>query len=217
MSGTAKSAYLLSDMAADAAALLDSLDIRSAHVLGVSMGGMIAQTLAVEHPRRVRALVSIMSTTGDPTVGAPHPQAIAALLTPPATERDAAIEQSVKVSRTIGSPGYPFHEDRIRAQAASAFDRAYHPAGTARQLVAILSSGDRTSRLAELDCPTLVIHGEADVLVDPSGGRATAAAIPGAELVLVPGMGHDLPPELYDEVAGLVGAHLHRHDDRTTS
>ncbi|MGH9095416.1 MAG: alpha/beta fold hydrolase [Acidimicrobiales bacterium] len=212
MDGAASPAYVLSDMADDAAGLLDAFGIRSAHVLGVSMGGMIAQTLAIEHPDRLRALVSVMSTTGDPSVGAPHPQAIAALLAPPATERTAAIEQGVMAWRTIGSPGFPFREEETRASTAAAFDRAFHPAGTARQLVAILGSRDRTAALQRLECPTLVIHGEDDVLVDPSGGKATAAAIPGAELLLVPGMGHHIPPELFDDLADRIAGHLHAHD-----
>ncbi len=214
MGGQATAAYLLSDMAGDAAGLLDALGVDSAHVLGVSMGGMIAQSLAIEHPNRVRSLVSIMSTTGDPGVGAPHPEAIGALLAPPATERAGAVEQSVTVWKTIGSPGYPFHEDQVRSAAGAAFDRANHPDGTARQLVAILASGDRTPALRLLDCPTLVVHGAADVLVDPSGGRATAEAVPGAELWMVPGMGHHLPPEIHAEIAARVSAHLHPHDKR---
>jgi pimeloyl-ACP methyl ester carboxylesterase len=214
MAGQGTPAYLLSDMAADAAGLLEALGVASAHVLGVSMGGMIAQTLAINHPDRVRSLVSIMSTTGDTAVGAPQPDAIAALLAPPATERAGAMDQSVVVWKTIGSPGFPFHEDEVRASAGAAFDRAYHPEGTARQLVAILSSGDRTPGLSTLDCPTLVIHGADDVLVDPSGGKATAAAIPGADLWIVPGMGHHLPPEIHSEIVGRLAAHLHPQDKR---
>lgn len=217
MAGQAASPYLLADMADDAAGLLDALGLASAHVLGVSMGGMIAQALAIGHPDRVRSLVSIMSTTGNPAVGAPHPEAIGALLAPPATEREGAIDQSVTVWKTIGSPGFEFHEDEVRAAAGAAFDRAFHPAGTARQLVAILASGDRTPGLRRLDCPTLVIHGAADVLVDPSGGEATAAAVPGAELWVVPGMGHHLPPELHAELASRLAAHFHPHDKRLTA
>lgn len=199
-------AYLLGDMADDAAGLLDGLGIESAHVLGVSMGGMIAQSLAVRHPGRVRSLISIMSTTGNPSVGGPHPEALAALLAPPPTDRASVIEQSVTTWRVIGSPGFPFHEDRIRANAGAAYDRAFHPAGTARQLVAIVASPDRTPALAKVEVPTLVIHGESDPLVDPSGGRATAEAIPGATLWSIPGMGHDVPPELFDQVTDRVAA-----------
>ena len=205
--GEVQAAYLLSDMAGDAAGLLDALGIESAHVLGVSMGGMIAQSLAIGHPTRVRSMISIMSTTGDRSVGQPSPEAIGALLVPPPADRDAAIDMSVKTWQVIGSPGFPFHEDRIRAGAAAAYDRAIHPAGVARQLVAILSSPDRTPALRGLDVPTLVVHGESDALVNPTGGKATADAVPGATLWTIPGMGHDLPIELFEEVADRVAAH----------
>jgi pimeloyl-ACP methyl ester carboxylesterase len=205
--GEVQAAYLLSDMAGDAAGLLDALGIESAHVLGVSMGGMIAQSLAIGHPTRVRTMISIMSTTGDRSVGQPSPEAIGALLVPPPADRDAAIDMSVKTWQVIGSPGFPFHEDRIRAGAAAAYDRAIHPAGVARQLVAILSSPDRTPALRGLDVPTLVVHGESDALVNPTGGKATADAVPGATLWTIPGMGHDLPIELFEEVADRVAAH----------
>jgi pimeloyl-ACP methyl ester carboxylesterase len=205
--GQVRPAYLLSDMAADAAGLLDALSLESAHVLGVSMGGMIAQSLAIEYPERVRTLTSIMSTTGDPTVGQPHPEAIAALLVPPPESKQEAVELSLKTWRVIGSPGFPFHEDRIAAKAAAAYDRALHPAGLTRQLVAIITSPDRTPQLRQLEIPTWVIHGESDPLVDPSGGRATAAAVPGASLWTIPGMGHDLPVELFGELANRVAAH----------
>ena len=215
MTGQGRPPYLLADMAEDAAGLLEALELPAAHVLGVSMGGMIAQSLAIEHPELVLSLVSIMSTTGDPKVGAPHPKAIAALLRPPASDRDSAMDQAVEVWKTIGSPGFPLHEDRVRAQAAAAYDRAFHPDGAGRQMVAILSSGDRTDGLRRLTCPTLVVHGDADPLVDPSGGRATAAAVPGAELMIVAGMGHHLPPELFDDLADRVAAHAARTPSST--
>lgn len=199
--------YLLDDMAADAAGLLDALGVSSAHVLGVSMGGMIAQALTIRYPAKVRSLVSVMSTTGDRQVGNPHPEAMQALLVPPPADREAAIQASLSTWKVIGSPGYPFDEQRIRDSAARAFDRAFHPEGTARQLAAIIASADRTAGLRTVRCPTLVIHGEADPLVDPSGGRATAEAVPGASLWLVPGMGHDLPPALFDEIADRVADH----------
>jgi pimeloyl-ACP methyl ester carboxylesterase len=204
LAGKLEPAYLLSDMADDAAALLDALGIGAAHVLGVSMGGMIAQSLVIGHPARVRTLVSIMSTTGDRSVGQQHPEALSALLVPPPADREAAVEIAVKTWQVIGSPGFPFREDRVREKAALAFDRANHPAGTARQMVAIMASPDRTVALRSVSAPTLVVHGESDILVDPSGGRATAAAIPGAELWTVPGMGHDLPTELWDRLADRV-------------
>ncbi len=208
--GTGHAPYAIADMAADAAGLLDALGIASAHIVGVSMGGMIAQTFALDYPERTRTLVSIMSTTGDPTVGQPHPEALATLMVPPATTREEAIELGVKGWRVIGSPGFGFDEDSVRERAAAAYDRATHPAGLARQLAAIITQPDRTASLASVTVPTLVIHGEADPLVDPSGGRATAAAIPGAELTLIPGMGHDLPLELSDRLIADFTAHFGR-------
>jgi pimeloyl-ACP methyl ester carboxylesterase len=196
-------AYLVSDMADDAAGLLTALGVGSAHVLGVSMGGMIAQSFAIQYPDRTRSLVSIMSSTGVPQT---HPEALEVLMSAPPTDRAAVIEQSVKTWGVIGSPGFPLHEDRIRAKSAAAYDRAFHPEGTARQTVAIVSSPDRAPALAKVEAPTLVIHGESDRLVDPSDGRATADAIPGAALWTIPGMGHDLPPELFDQVADRVAA-----------
>jgi pimeloyl-ACP methyl ester carboxylesterase len=210
LAGTASSPYAITDLAADAAGLLDALGIASAHIVGVSMGGMIAQTFAIDFPERTRTLVSIMSTTGDPTVGQPHPDALATLMVPPATSREEAIEQSVATWRVIGSTGFPFDEDRVREQAATDYERGFHPAGTARQLAAIITQPDRTKELSVLDVPALVIHGEADPLVDPSGGQATAAAIPGATLDLVPGMGHDLPPERTDQLVADLAAHFSR-------
>jgi pimeloyl-ACP methyl ester carboxylesterase len=199
-------AYLLADMAADAAGLLDALGIPSAHIVGASMGGMIAQSFAIQYPDRVRTLVSIMSTTGDPSVGQPHPEILGSLVGPPPADRAAAIDQAVKMAGVIGSTGFPFNEERLRANAAASYDRAFHPDGTARQAVAVFASPDRTSGLAAVRVPTLVIHGEADPLIDLSGGRATADAIPGAALWIIPGMGHDLPPELFKEIADRVAA-----------
>jgi pimeloyl-ACP methyl ester carboxylesterase len=205
--GPAQPTYLLSDMADDAAALLDALDIRSAHVLGVSMGGMIAQALAIEHPRRARSLISIMSTTGDPAVGQPHAEVVSALVTPPPNNRQEAVEAALKGARIVGSPGFPFREDRVAAQASAAYDRGFHPSGALRQTIAILASPDRTPGLRGLTVPTLVIHGERDPLVDPSGGKATAAAVRGSTLWIIPGMGHDLPPDLFTEIVNRVAGH----------
>lgn len=189
--------YSLSDMASDAFALLDHLGIDSAHVVGVSMGGMIAQTMAVERPARVRSLTSMMSTTGRRSVGWQSPRLIPAMLTPIRPGREGYADSSVAMTRRIGSPAYPRPEQRIREVADETYDRGVSASGTMRQMLAILIQPDRTARLRELRMPTLVIHGLSDRMVHVSGGRATAAAVPGAELLLVDGMGHDLPPELY--------------------
>lgn len=185
--------YTLSDMANDAVGLLDALEIEAAHVVGASMGGMIAQTIAIEHPDRVRSLTSIMSTTGDPTLPPAEPEAIGALMAPPPTSREAAIERSVVTSRAIGNTGFPFDEPAVRTQAARSYDRAFHPDGAARQMLAIMASGSRAAALRGLDIPTLVIHGDADPLIRPEGGRHTAECIADAELLMIEGMGHDLP------------------------
>ncbi|GAC1590577.1 MAG: alpha/beta hydrolase [Acidimicrobiales bacterium] len=217
VAGNADPAYLLSDMADDAVGLLAALGIDSAHIVGASMGGMIAQTIAINHPERVRSLVSIMSTTGAPDVGQPRPDIYPLLLRPAPTTREEAVEAGVLGARLIGSTGYPFDEAGTRKRAAASYDRAFHPVGTGRQLVAILASGDRTDALRQLDIPTLVIHGEADPLVDVSGGKATAAAVPGSTLHLMAGMGHDLPAGLWDTLAEDIASHAHPHDDRVVA
>jgi pimeloyl-ACP methyl ester carboxylesterase len=210
----ASAPYLLRDMATDTFGLMDHLGIESAHVVGASMGGMIAQTAAIERPARVRSLVSIMSTTGSRRVGHPSYRTFGLLLGKPPREREAAIERVLKTFRTIGSPGYPFEEERVREIAGRSFDRGHNPAGIARQLHAITASGDRTPRLRELDLPALVIHGRNDVLVNPSGGRATAKAIPGARLKLIDGMGHDLPRALWPTFAEEIAANAARAPER---
>jgi pimeloyl-ACP methyl ester carboxylesterase len=189
--------YLLRDMAADTFGLMDHLGIESGHLVGASMGGMIVQTAAIEDSARVRSLVSIMSTTGSRRVGHPSYKTFGLLLGNPPREREAAIERVVKTFKVIGSPGYPFEEERIREIAALSFDRGHSEAGIARQLHAITASGDRTAALRKLELPAAVIHGKNDLLVNPSGGRATAKAIPGARLKLIDGMGHDMPRALY--------------------
>ena len=197
--------YLLDDMADDAFGLLDHLGIEAAHVAGASMGGMIAQTMAIRRPERMLSLTSIMSTTGERRAGRPKMRVWGVLLRRAPRDKDAAVEYFVRVFRMIGSKGFPADEDRIRAHAAEAYDRGHSPAGTGRQLAAIMASGDRTARLRGLQVPTLVFHGRDDPLIPFRGGRATAEAIPGARLIGIPGMGHDLPrhvwPQLVDAVA----------------
>jgi pimeloyl-ACP methyl ester carboxylesterase len=202
--------YGLADLADDTVGLLDALGLDSAHLVGASMGGMIAQLVAVRHPERVRSLTSIMSTTGDPAVGAPAEAALGVLLAPPATDREGAVQRAVDTYRVIGSPGFEFDETSLRERAGLSFDRAYNPAGVARQLAAILTTTDRTADLASVAVPTLVIHGEQDALIDVSGGRATAAAIPGCELLVVDGMGHDLPRELWPQLTERITALIAR-------
>jgi pimeloyl-ACP methyl ester carboxylesterase len=199
-------AYRIEDMADDAAGLLATLEIAKAHVVGASMGGMITQAAVIHHPERFLSATSIMSTTGDRAVGAPTGEAMTALLRPVATSREEAIQASVEGSLVIGSPGYPTDEAVLRERAAAAYDRAYRPEGTARQLGAILGSPDRTEGLHGVDLPFLVVHGEADPLVTPSGGDATAAAVPGSRLLTFPGMGHDLPEPLWDTIIDAIVA-----------
>lgn len=206
-SGDAATApYLVEDMADDAAALLSELGVARAHVVGASMGGMITQALVINHPDRFLSACSIMSTTGDRTVGAPTGEAMTALLRPVATSREEAIEASVEGSRVIGSPDYPADEAVLRERAGEAYDRSYCPDGTARQLAAILASPDRTEGLRGVRMPFLVLHGEADPLVTLSGGQATAAAVPGSKLITFPGMGHDLPEALWGPVTDAIVA-----------
>jgi pimeloyl-ACP methyl ester carboxylesterase len=195
-------AYLLSVMANDTIGLMDHLGIESAHVVGASMGGMIGQTLAIEHAERVRSLVSIMSTTGSRRVGTPTLKAFGALLAKAPRGRDEYIERIVKTFKVVGSPGYPMDEPRFRELAGRLYDRSHNPKGVLRQMHAIGASGDRTAALRKLKLPATVIHGTRDPLVRPSGGRATARAIPGARLRIVEGMGHDLPRALWPTFAG---------------
>lgn len=199
--------YTLVDMAADGIGLLDALGIDAAHVVGVSMGGMIAQHMAIHHPARLRTLCSIMSTpTGDMSADPASPEANAVLLRPPARSRDEAVAQALQAARVIGSPGFPLDEDEVRVRTGLAYDRAFHPVGIAHQLMAILASGDWRCRLGSVRMPALVIHGDADPLVRPSWGKATAEAIPGAELTMVEGMGHDLPRGAWETLVDAIEA-----------
>jgi pimeloyl-ACP methyl ester carboxylesterase len=204
LAGTSVAPYSLADMADDAAALLDALGIPAAHVAGASMGGRIAQRLVIDHPDKVLSLTSIMSTTGDPNVGRLNEATMAALSGPPAGDRESAITAAIAAYRVLGSPGFPVSDEELRARAEATYDRGYNPAGSARQLAAVLTASDRTEALHKVTVPTTVIHGEADPLVDISGSKATAAAIPGAELVTIPGMGHDIPrgawPRIIDAI-----------------
>ncbi len=195
--------YTLHDMAYDGIALLDHLGHDTAHVVGVSMGGMIAQTMALHFTDRVRSLTSIMSTTGRRFVGWQDPR-LAPLLLARRSTREAYIETSAKLWQLIGSPMYPDTAEAIRDRAAETWDRGVSRAGVARQMLAILTQPDRTRDLRGLDVPTLVVHGLADKMVHVSGGRATARALAGAELLLVPGMGHELPEPLQDELVDAI-------------
>jgi pimeloyl-ACP methyl ester carboxylesterase len=192
--------YSLDDMAGDAAGLTRQLDLGAAHVVGVSMGGMIAQLLAIQHPRRVRSLVSIMSSTGNRRVGQAHPRLWPRMVRRVRRDREGYIRDFIETYQTIGSTRYPPDPERMRRRAERCFDRGLHPSGAARQLAAVITAYDRTPFLGELNVPTTVIHGTADPLVRPSGGRATAEAIPGARLLMLDGMGHDMPPELWPDI-----------------
>ncbi len=196
-------AYTLEDMADDSAALLDHLGLDRAHIVGGSMGGMIAQVFAARHAARTRSLGVIFSSNNQALLPPPGPRQLLALLQKPADPSpDAILENSIRVSRIIGSPGYPAPEDRIRADALESFERSYYPAGVGRQFAAILGSGSLRRYNRATTAPTVVIHGKADRLMRPSGGRAIARAIPGARFVLFDGMGHDLPEPLWDDIIG---------------
>lgn len=198
--------YTIEDMADDAAAVLDAVGWDSSHIMGASMGGMIAQEFAIRHTPRTRSLISIMSTTGDPDVGQPDPEVATVLLQPPAEGREASIEAGVAVGRAIASPTL-YDEAADRAAITAAYDRAFHPEGTLRQLLAIITQRSRTEDLKALEVPALVIHGAKDPLVTPSGGQRTHEALAGSELILLPEAGHDMPevyrPELIDRITAL--------------
>ena len=191
--------YTLKDMAADAMAVLDAAGVDKAHIAGVSMGGMIVQRMAIDYPARVLSLTSIMSAPSGDVVATPEAMAVISHPPPnPAADYEAFVAHAMKNARTIGSPGYPWTDEQLRARVVGEHARAFNPAGVGRQRHAIGADGDRTAELRRLDVPTVVLHGADDPLVQPVGGIDTANATPGAELRIIPGMGHDLPPGLYD-------------------
>lgn len=209
--------YTLADMAADGVGLLDALGIDKAHVVGASMGGMIAQHIAFSHPERVLSLTSIMSTTGYAKLPPAQKEAISVLTKrPQSLDEEVLIEHGVRIGRTIGSPGYPADEDRLRANVTRDFHRSFYPAGMPRQLAAIIADGDRRQRLAGVRAPTLVIHGEADPLVPLAAGLDTAAHIRGSRLKTIAGMGHDLPLRLVAEIADAIAQFATQIDERPT-
>jgi pimeloyl-ACP methyl ester carboxylesterase len=206
-------AYALEDMADDAVAVLDAAEAEAAHVAGISLGGMIAQLLATRYPSRVLSLASIMSTTGDRAVGQPTGEAASVLVAPMPSDRDGFVEQAVANARAISAgTAFPFDADEVRRGAARNYDRAHHPKGVGRQFAAILAAGDRTEALAAVRVPTLVVHGELDQVIGVSGGEATAAAIPGARLLRVPGLGHELPPGFWPALADALTENANRAD-----
>ncbi|MDZ5621367.1 alpha/beta fold hydrolase [Nocardioides sp. HM23] len=205
--------YSIADLADDAFGLLDHLDIASAHVVGASMGGMIAQTMAIADPDRVRSLTSIMSTTGRRTVGWQSPLLLPILVARRGPDREAYVAGGLKVWQMIGSPGFPPDLEELERRGHETFDRGVSRSGVMRQMIAVLTQRDRTAQLRRLRMPTLVIHGLADKMVHVSGGRSTAMAVPGSELLLIDAMGHDFPKPLYDTIASAV----RRTADRATA
>jgi pimeloyl-ACP methyl ester carboxylesterase len=191
--------YGLPDMAGDVVAVLDATGVAQAHVMGLSMGGMIVQRLAIDHPARVRTLTSVMSGTGEPGYGQSSKEALAFLLAPPATSREEFIEHHVQAIKVYGSKPEWIDDGESRARAAAAYDRCFCPAGVGRQMHAVVGGPSRDAELAALTVPTLVLHGSRDTLIDPSGGRHTAEVIPGARFHLIEGMGHDYPPAVWPE------------------
>jgi pimeloyl-ACP methyl ester carboxylesterase len=209
--------YTLSDMAGDAAGPLRELNLAPAHVVGASMGGMIAQTLAAQKPESTRSLVSIMSNTGNRWKGQPAFSIYRYLLRRAPEDRQGYIEYTTKVFEAIGSRGLPFDKERVRDMVARSYDRGHDPAGPSRQLAAIIASGDRTAELRTIRVPTLVIHGSKDKMVARSGGLATTTAIPGAKLMIVEGMGHDLPEAAWPQLVPAIAEHAHAADRSASS
>jgi pimeloyl-ACP methyl ester carboxylesterase len=202
-----ESAYSLDDMADDAVGLLNALGIEKAHICGASMGGMIAQVIAYRHPKRVLSLTSIMSTTGNPDLPQGKPDALAAVLAPAPEERGAYVEHNMNIWRTIWSPGFPFEEKRARTFIEKSYDRSYYPQGMTRQNIALIANGDRRPSLSSIKVPTLVIHGADDPLIPVEGGKDTARVIPGASLLIINGMGHDMPKGVWAEIVDAISKH----------
>lgn len=204
--------YTLNDMAADTVGLLDALGIGRAHIVGASMGGMIAQVVAAIYPRRVISLTSIMSSSGNPKVSRSRPRAMRALLSKPSDPNDTeqVVEHLIRLFGVIGSPGYPTDQGELRRRIGRGVRRAYHPAGVLQQLLAIIASGDRRDLLAKIAAPTLVIHGADDPLVPVAAGRDTAHHIKGARLMVIDGMAHDLPPGLLPTLVEAIASHCKR-------
>ncbi len=206
--------YTLRDMADDAAGLLDSLDVESAHIVGASMGGMIAQNLAAGHPRRVRSLTSVMSTSGHRSLPGADPLVTRHVFRtrPTGNDREAVIAHNMRTVELLGSPAYPVDADTRREMVSISFDRCYFPSGFSRHVAAIVKDGDRRSRLATITAPTLVIHGREDPLVPLAGGIDTANHIPGAQLEIIDGMGHNFPVELWPQIIGLITDHARQSE-----
>jgi pimeloyl-ACP methyl ester carboxylesterase len=199
--------YTLRDMAADSVGLLDALGIAKAHVVGVSMGGAIAQEIAINFPNRLRTMTSIMSSTGDPKLPQATPEAMGVLMAPPPATREEYFQNHARTWQILRGPGFPLDEARDRLRAERAYERGLNPSGVARQLAAIIASGDRTAMLKSVNVPALVIHGDADPLVRVEGGHATAKAIPGAKLFIVNGMGHALPIPMWPQIIEAIAGH----------
>ena len=198
--------YTLNDMADDGIGLMDALDLPTAHICGASMGGMIVQTMAIRQPRRIRSVTSIMSSTGNRELPPAKPEAMAALMSPAGTNREEVAERSVAVSKVIGSPAYPADPSETRARALEAYERAFYPIGVARHMAAVASHGNRKPALQKLDVPALVIHGKADPLVPVEGGVDTHEALRGSKLMLIEGMGHDLPKPVWAQIVTGIAA-----------
>ena len=209
--------YDLTDMAADTVGLMDRLGIEKAHVVGASMGGMIAQIVAAKYPKRIRSLVSIMSSSGDPGLPQAKPEAMTAIMQarPDGSDRELAIQHGMRIYRAIGSPGFPTSDEELRVKVGAAFDRSYYPAGVGRQFAAIVANGSRVEMLRKLSVPTLVLHGADDPLVPVEAGRHTAALIPGASLTVIPGMGHDIATGLIPVLVEAIAAHCKKADENS--